>query len=46
MNNFKRSNLKKDIYEEEILRIDYLVENSEIKYKIKKIANILGKIRI
>lgn len=45
MKNLKRENLKRDIYQEELIRIDYSIGTNE-KQKLDKFSNLLVKKRI
>lgn len=45
MNNFKEKCLKKDIYKEELIRIDYSCSNN-FKSKLESIKNLMTQMRL
>ncbi len=45
MRDLKRKNLKKDIYQEELIRVDYFID-SNVKEKLDDFSNLLVKKRI
>ncbi len=45
MKNLKRNDLKKDIFEEEMIRIDYIIPNIE-KKALPEIVELLSQARV